>query len=705
MAQGAEHQTVVHRWGGAAAEPVDTSIPSYGCAIVVGMSEFSAVAMLRTLPPGPELFAGLVALGAISRRTADAAGRHEVIPDSADQVVVAQMWQQLQSAVEAHLTGAVLQIAGSRVGQEDEDWGREEVAAGLRWSNMATADRIKVGRALNGRCVLTRRALEDGRITYRHAVEIVHALAPLADDLAADVQARLLDAATTRTPAQLAARARREVAKADPAGAEKRHRKARAGRRVDFVPLPDAMAELCAVLPADQATRVRAAIGEWAGRMRTGSDTRTLDQRRADALTALVEVGAFTASGVLPDVTGLLDAAARPARSAARTTPDRTGGPAAPAPSSPGAEDAFAPGPLDGSTNARSASPAPADGPAGSRASAHTASPACTADRAYTPDQAQGIGPAYDMTMAHNLDTAHDEGPAGTADAADAVAPAAAADAADPVGASGPPGPADSSGPANAASAAGLVDAAGAADVVECARGRAGGGESGRAHGGEPARERAVRLVRTLLAGKRAVPARIALTAPLSTVLGSGNAPGDLTGYGPVPACVVRELAGESRWEKWLTDGGGVVTDLGRGTYRPTARLAALVRAAYPTCVFPGCSQPAHRCDLDHTVRRIDGGDTSTANLLPLCRRHHRAKDEGGWGLVHERATGSCVWTSPAGHSYTVQAPDQSDGNTQPAAAPYAWARSLRRETAGTQAGSAAGTDSPPAGANGRPPF
>jgi hypothetical protein len=83
--------------------------------------------------------------------------------------------------------------------------------------------------------------------------------------------------------------------------------------------------------------------------------------------------------------------------------------------------------------------------------------------------------------------------------------------------------------------------------------------------------------------------------------------------------------------------------------------LAALVRATYPTCAFPGCGQPSYRCDLDHVIRWTDGGQTSEANLIPLCRRHHRAKDEAGWG-VDRRPDGSCEWTSPAGRTYHVEA-------------------------------------------------
>ena len=51
-------------------------------------------------------------------------------------------------------------------------------------------------------------------------------------------------------------------------------------------------------------------------------------------------------------------------------------------------------------------------------------------------------------------------------------------------------------------------------------------------------------------------------------------------------------------------DGHGGLTEPPPGalTYRPSAKVAAMVRAAYPTCVFPGCARRSTSCDLDHRV-------------------------------------------------------------------------------------------------------
>ncbi len=68
-------------------------------------------------------------------------------------------------------------------------------------------------------------------------------------------------------------------------------------------------------------------------------------------------------------------------------------------------------------------------------------------------------------------------------------------------------------------------------------------------------------------------------------------------------------------------------------------------------CVFPNCTRPARGCDLDHIIPWDAGGTTSTDNLAPLCRRHHRAKTHSTWHYdVIE--PGTYHWTSPSGLTY-----------------------------------------------------
>ncbi|WZH51139.1 MAG: HNH endonuclease signature motif containing protein [Nocardioides alkalitolerans] len=102
--------------------------------------------------------------------------------------------------------------------------------------------------------------------------------------------------------------------------------------------------------------------------------------------------------------------------------------------------------------------------------------------------------------------------------------------------------------------------------------------------------------------------------------------------------------------------------------YTPPDRIADHVRAAWPRCVFPYCTRSSRTADLDHShPYEADGppGQTSTRNLFPLCRRHHRMKTH------REMTTGNTwtyrptdpsrgeppnalLWTSPLGQRYLV---------------------------------------------------
>ena len=46
-------------------------------------------------------------------------------------------------------------------------------------------------------------------------------------------------------------------------------------------------------------------------------------------------------------------------------------------------------------------------------------------------------------------------------------------------------------------------------------------------------------------------------------------------------------------------------------------------------------------------------GQTSPANLAPLCRTHHRVKTHTAWHYKR-LDDGSYVWTAPTGHQYDV---------------------------------------------------
>lgn len=140
----------------------------------------------------------------------------------------------------------------------------------------------------------------------------------------------------------------------------------------------------------------------------------------------------------------------------------------------------------------------------------------------------------------------------------------------------------------------------------------------------------------------------------LATLLGLAENPAELSGYGPIPASLARELAASHQWRRFITDPvtGGLL-EVGREKYQPPAELVDFITARDKTCRFPGCRRAAELSDIDHAIPWNDGGETSPANLGALCRRHHRLKTHGGWKIV-SHADGSCTWTSPYGRDYFV---------------------------------------------------
>ena len=151
-------------------------------------------------------------------------------------------------------------------------------------------------------------------------------------------------------------------------------------------------------------------------------------------------------------------------------------------------------------------------------------------------------------------------------------------------------------------------------------------------------------------------PVTVNVTIDLPTLLGLAENPGQLSGYGAIPASVARELASDATWKRFITDPQtGNLLDYGREKYEPPQALVDFLLARDRTCRFPGCRQSASRADIDHAQSWEIGGETTPENLGLLCRRHHRLKTHGKWSLV-SNADGSCNWTSPVGKNYFVPA-------------------------------------------------
>lgn len=185
---------------------------------------------------------------------------------------------------------ARLQADADADGPDDAHRGefvREEVGLALGLAPATAGGRLAVAASLQDRLPAVLAALCAGRIGYLHALVLVEETVRLDPGRAAAVADGLLPAAEGTPVGRLRRLARRAAIAADPPAAEQARRVAVADRRVDYRALPDGMAELRAVLPAEDAATVDTALDALAERDAGPDEQRPRAARRADALTEL----------------------------------------------------------------------------------------------------------------------------------------------------------------------------------------------------------------------------------------------------------------------------------------------------------------------------------------------------------------------------------------------------------------------------------
>jgi hypothetical protein len=116
-------------------------------------------------------------------------------------------------------------------------------------------------------------------------------------------------------------------------------------------------------------------------------------------------------------------------------------------------------------------------------------------------------------------------------------------------------------------------------------------------------------------------PVVITVIADAATVEGTSLKPGYLPGYGAVPAATVQQMA-KTAFLRPVPVPKDLVAE---PHYRPSAGLARFIGCRDLTCRWPGCDQPAQRCDIDHTVPYPHGPTHPSGNKL-YCRIHRLFK-------------------------------------------------------------------------------
>lgn len=151
----------------------------------------------------------------------------------------------------------------------------------------------------------------------------------------------------------------------------------------------------------------------------------------------------------------------------------------------------------------------------------------------------------------------------------------------------------------------------------------------------------------------------INVTVPITTLLGLTEDPALLSGANPIPAELARTIAADpgSTWWRMLTDEARRCVELSTSSYQPTKPIWRETVARDQICIWPTCSRPAVRVQLDHRVE-YPAGATSTTNLEPLCEHHHKVKHSTGFHIA-ANGDGTYTWTTPTGHTWTARPPEQ----------------------------------------------
>jgi len=151
----------------------------------------------------------------------------------------------------------------------------------------------------------------------------------------------------------------------------------------------------------------------------------------------------------------------------------------------------------------------------------------------------------------------------------------------------------------------------------------------------------------------------IRVTVPLTTLLDLTDSPGELEGYGPLDPALVRALAADADWVRWVTDPvGDYLIDSGNRRF-PGARLARFLRDRESRCKHPSCGVKARHCDADHLPEHSRGGRTAATGMSPTCPRHNRHRESSRWRVEPEDpidpyGAPEPVWVSPLGRRYAT---------------------------------------------------
>ncbi|BCI53665.1 HNH endonuclease [Mycolicibacterium litorale] len=183
-------------------------------------------------------------------------------------------------------------------------------------------------------------------------------------------------------------------------------------------------------------------------------------------------------------------------------------------------------------------------------------------------------------------------------------------------------------------------------------------------------RSRGQIMADTLVERVTGTPAAVAAPVAVNLVMtdraafGDDPEPATITGYGPVPAAVARQMITAATTDprsaatlRRLYRRGATLVAMESRARRFPKGLTAFIETRDQTCRTPYCDAPIRH--IDHAHPRHAGGPTSAVNGQGTCERCNYAKEAPGWSVTTSLETRghTTELVTPTGTRYRSTAP------------------------------------------------
>jgi hypothetical protein len=139
--------------------------------------------------------------------------------------------------------------------------------------------------------------------------------------------------------------------------------------------------------------------------------------------------------------------------------------------------------------------------------------------------------------------------------------------------------------------------------------------------------------VTTVVTTAALTPPHLALPQEAVDATDAGARRGDEAGTSGTGAVPVGPISAPDL-AAWLGQRSSTVLWVGRAARTAPRSLRTALEVRDRHCAFPGCGTDASRCEAHHVQHWEHHGETSIANLVLLCARHHRLVHEGAWTIA-----------------------------------------------------------------------